>query len=461
MTCPSNLPPLFFQSRFSPPFCFVATGKAFRRVGVVLFLLGVFVVSANALTLDEAARAALANNLDLRAARYEVEKARGRLIQAGLFPNPSIELGGRSDKLGNNESEHTISAGFAQAFPIAGRLRFAKAASRVDVAQAMVEIRNQERLLIGQVQREFVAILLLRDQIAANGEFIETNRNFVNLFEQRLTKAEVSEVDVNLAKVELQRLELDNAGLGVDLGSRELDLRKELGVNPATPLKLDGEIENITARFSAKKYAPSMAVNRPDLRLLELSVDRAKAELQLARAEAWEDWTVGLEYTNESTLDEPRGIDVNNFAGIKLSIPLSFWNRNQGKVHEQQATADQAVQQIEALRLSIRTEIATGLVQATRLRSIVTTYQKALLPRLAKTSDLLKKGISEGLTDSTKLIQAQQQQASLLASYLTANTNYVQALIQLETASGGSPYLSKDFINDRTSLPKNTQRTSK
>ncbi len=416
---------------------------------------------ANALTLDEAARAALANNLDLRAARYEVEKARGRLIQAGLFPNPSIELGGRSDKLGNDEGERTISAGYVQAFPIAGRLRFAKALNRVDVAQAMVEIRNQERLLVGEVQSEFMAILLVKEQMASNGEFIRVNRNFVSLFEQRLEKAEVSEVDVNLAKVELQRLELENAVLGADLSSRELALRRKLGVNPETALKLDGSVETLSARFSAEKYAPSMAVNRPDLRLLELSVDRAKAEMQLARAEAWEDWTVGLEYSNERTLDEPRGIDANNFTGIKISIPLSLWNRNQGKLHEQQATADQAGQQIEALRLSIRTEIATSIVQVTNLRSVVTSYQKTLLPQLANTSELLKKGFSEGLTDSTKLIQAQQQQASLRASYLTAYTNYVQALIQLETASGGSPYLSKDFLNDGTSRTEKTHRSRK
>ena len=65
-----------------------------------------FVVPASALTMDDAVSAALANNLDLRAAKFEVEKARGRLIQAGLWPNPEVEVGERTDRAFSDEGEH-------------------------------------------------------------------------------------------------------------------------------------------------------------------------------------------------------------------------------------------------------------------------------------------------------------------------------------------------------------------
>ena len=414
---------------------------------------GVLASSAQAVTLDDAVRAALAGNLDLRAAKYEVGKARGRLIQAGLWPNPELDFSGRTDRLGNKEGERTVSAGFAQAFPITGRLQFARQVGRVDVAQAMVEIRNRERLLIGEVQRDYLTALLLQRQIAANREFIGVNRDFVTLFEQRLKKAEVSEVDVNLARVEMLRVELETAVLGADLSSRELALKQRLGIGPTGRLEVEGDVEALAAKFRPEKYQPTMVVNRPDVRLLELSVDRAQAEIRLARAEAWQDWTVGLDYENERKMDVPAGLTSNNFTGFKISIPLALWNRNQGKVREQQAASDQARQQIEALRLSIRTEIATSIAQAAKLREVVGSYQTTLLPTLTSTTDLLKKGIKEGLTDATRLVQAQQQRATLRASYLTAYTSYVQALVELETASGGSPFLSKDFLTDRSAPP--------
>ena len=413
----------------------------------------VAVGSASAVTMDRAVTAALGDNLDLRAARYDVEKARGRLMQAGLWPNPEMEFSGRTDRAFSNEGERTLSVGFAQAFPITGRLRFARQVGRVDVAQAMVEIRNRERLLIGEVQRDYLTALLLQRQIAANREVIGVNRDFVNLFEQRLKKAEVSEVDVNFARVELQRVELETAVLEADLSTRELALKQRLGIGPSGALEVEGDVEALAAKFRPEKYQPTMVVNRPDVRLLELSVDRAQAEIRLARAEAWQDWTFGLDYESERTKDDPNGLGSNNFTGLKISIPLALWNRNQGKVHEQQATADQARQQIDALRLSIRTEIATSIAQATKLREVVGRYQTVLLPTLSSTTDLLKKGFREGLSDATRLVQAQQQRATLRASYLTAYTSYVQALVELETASGGSRFLSKDFLTDRSAPP--------
>ncbi|MCA1657972.1 MAG: TolC family protein, partial [Verrucomicrobiaceae bacterium] len=73
--------------------------------------------SAHALTMEQAVVAALSNNLDLRAASYEVEKARGRLLQAGLWPNPELELSTTTDRSFKNEGERTRAAGFQQAFP--------------------------------------------------------------------------------------------------------------------------------------------------------------------------------------------------------------------------------------------------------------------------------------------------------------------------------------------------------
>ena len=227
----------------------------------ILFMLvaslALSVRPARAVTLDQAVASALRNNLDLRAAYFEVEKARGRLIQAGLWPNPELQFSTTTDRTFKDEGERTSTAGFQQAFPISGRLHFAKQASRVDVAQAMAEIRNRERLLIGEVERDFLTVLLLRQQIAANREFIGANREFVNVFEERLKRAEVSEVDVSLARVEMQRLELESGLLEADLSARELSFKLRLGISPEQPVAVEGNLEALTARFAPERYQTS------------------------------------------------------------------------------------------------------------------------------------------------------------------------------------------------------------
>ena len=407
---------------------------------------------APALTMEQAVVTALRNNLDLRAASYEVDKARGRLLQAGLWPNPRLEFSTATDRTFNDEGERASAAGFQQAFPIAGRLHFAKKVSRVDVAQAMAEIRNRERLLIGEVQRDFLNVLLLRQQIAANREFIALNREFVDVLEERFKRAEVSEVDLNLARVELQRLGVESAMLESDLVARELSLKLRMGLPPEQKITLEGNVEALAAKFRPEKYRTTMVVNRPDLRQTELGIDRAAAEIRLARAEAWADWTLGVDYDHERSVDEPNGLTTDEFLGFKVSIPIALWNRNQGRVYEQRAAAEQARQQFEAQRLAIRSEIATAMARARKLRDAVGNYRE-LIPQLSETSALVRKGYTEGLIPATQVVQMQQQQTTLRSAFLTANANYLQTLIDLETATASSPFLKKDFLEQRSADP--------
>ncbi len=401
--------------------------------------------TALGLTLDGAVDRALANNLDLRAAYYNLEIGRGKLIQAGLWPNPELEFSGNTERPFSTEGERIYSSGFAQAFPISGRLAKAKRVARVDVAQAILEIRNRERLLIGDVQKDFLSALILRRQIAVRNESKEVNQDLLNISEARLKKAEVSEVDVNLARTEVQRLQLENDLLSADLDARLVALRQKLGLAPDTPLTLEGDLDELLSRFLATGAGFSPAL-RPDLRLTELGIDRARAELALARAEAWEDWRVGLDYEDDRTLDDPNGLRTDRFVGLKLAIPLPLWNRNQGRVYEQRATAEQARQQVEALVLTIRAEVAAAAARASKLKEVAGLYSKNVLPLYNRNLSLLRQGYAQGLSEFSQIVQTQNQQVSLRVTYFDAQTRYAEALVDLETAAATNPHLKKDFL---------------
>lgn len=406
------------------------------------------------LTLDGAVDRALTHNLDLRAAYYNLEIGRGRLIQAGIWPNPELEFAGNTQRPFSNEKERTYSSGFTQAFPISGRLAKAKRVARVDVAQALLEIRNRERLLIGEVQKDFLAALVLRQQIAVRDEVKGINQDLLNISEARLKKAEVSEVDVNLARTEVQQLELENDLIRAELNARLVTLRQKLGLAPAAPLTVEGDLDQLVARFSEDGAGFSPAL-RPDLRQTELGIDRARAEIALARAEAWEDWRVGFDYSSDRVVDDPNGFRTDQFLGLRLAIPVPLWNRNQGRVYSQQATALQARQQVEALCLTIRAEIAAAAARVLQLKAAAGLYSQRVLPLYNKNIGLLKQGYAQGLAQFSQLVQTQNQQALLRITYFDAQTRYAEALVDLETAAASNPHLKKDFLQplSRSGLP--------
>ena len=76
---------------------------------------GTHLMPHEALSLEEVLRAALLQNPELSATAFEVHAAEARTLQAGLFPNPEIELeledfGGTGEVQGVQASESTFAA---------------------------------------------------------------------------------------------------------------------------------------------------------------------------------------------------------------------------------------------------------------------------------------------------------------------------------------------------------------
>ena len=146
---------------------------------------------AAGLTLDRAIHTAVRDNKDLQAAKQVVEIAQARLLQAGLPPNPSLELGTRNDLLFGNHGEYTASAAFTQRFPITGRIARQKDVARIDVALATTEIEQAERKLAGEVARRFYQVLVLDHQIQLRDRLIRTDQELVKVTRNRFRVAEV------------------------------------------------------------------------------------------------------------------------------------------------------------------------------------------------------------------------------------------------------------------------------
>ena len=95
-----------------------------NQILIMAVLVGtsVSVFAEQSLTLDAALQSALANNRELAAARVRVEEAKARLQQAGLWPNPELELDGRFDNAFRDEGQHNLSVGINQPFSVSGRI---------------------------------------------------------------------------------------------------------------------------------------------------------------------------------------------------------------------------------------------------------------------------------------------------------------------------------------------------
>lgn len=404
---------------------------------VFLFLACGCVGFSAELSLDRAIRRGLANNRELGAAALGSEAARGRVEQAGLRPNPTFDAGAQDDLLTGNRGVRKFDLGFSQAIPLGGRLREAQAVARVGIGSAIADLDNRRRLVAGEITKVFVDVLVLDRHIALREQIIEANRRLLELSRGRAQVGEVSAVEVNAAALELAKLDQERAGFIADRLNRLQDLKSLLGAAPDEALEPAGDLDALVAQLAGSSDGTPATWNRADLRAATLVIERLDAEQRLARAEVKGDIVVGGTYSFERGRDG----DADNLVGARVSIPLPFRNKNQGRLRELRAERTRAQREVEALQLTIDSEVAAARQRSVQLQKIFETYGTAVVPLGEKAERDLAAAYQQGQVPLFQVIQSQQQRLALATGALQIRAAYAQALADLQTATGRNPQL--------------------
>ena len=390
------------------------------------------------LSLSQLIQIAERDNKDLQAARYAIQIGQARLLQAGLWPNPRLELSGNTDVAFRDDGEYTNSTGISQPFPIAGRILREKNVARVDIALAEAEIADAERRVAGEVAADVYRILVIDQQISSRDALAKVEEKLAKTTRDRHKAAEVSELDVNTVQLDLERLLQEDVLLKSQRQTLLVSLNTLIGRPATAPLTIDEPLPATTELPSLTQLQTQALESRPDLQNARLGVDRAQAQRALAKAERWEDWSVSLGVEQSKrvlTGVPPQSSD--RALMLSVSIPLPLFNKNQGLIAEAEASGDQAMARIEALRVGIAAEVASAYAESSNLQRSLDRYRQDLLPVSARNVQLAQKGYGQGLVSVVEVVQAQRQQAELNATYLTTLDQYLQALVRLRTATGG------------------------
>lgn len=218
-------------------------------------------VAQNALTREQVVQVALANNRDLAAARVRIEEAQARLVQAGLWPNPELDLDGRFDNAFNNEGEQTLGVGVSQPISVSGRINARKRVAELELDRARAEVSDQERRLAGDVQRVHTEMLDTTAQIGLQEFLIAMNAELLRIARAALQRAELSQRDVTAIRIAQQQAQQIHGSLQARYASQRLDLNQLLGRSPEDALTVAGHLED-QARLAPAAVTLEQALDR-------------------------------------------------------------------------------------------------------------------------------------------------------------------------------------------------------
>lgn len=400
------------------------------KASFLLFLaLGSFASSAAALTLSlaDVAPRVRAHHPALKAARLAIAEAQGRQLGSGRLSNPSFNYDFQNQ---SRVSPQTGIFSFDQAFPVTRRLSLEKKLTSQLVQAATLEVRDVERKLIADAQQQVVRLLTLTRQKALRQQQTELAQKLADFAEGRAKAGEVSPLDAKQVRLDSQRLRVEFRLLEAQSVSLLGQLKPMLGLRSEDTLTISGDLPPMEL--------PTVTTwtLRPDYQLAQTKIMAAETDKSLARANRLQDVKMGLFASNEMQDVPGTGRVRTGYIGFRFSLPLPFWNRNQGNIAEKTATADRARLERDALAMQINSESGTARKEMETNASIVRETRENLLPLAAEQMDAMQKAYEAGQADLQSVLRSRDQRLQLESSTLDALRDFHLARIRYEAAVG-------------------------
>lgn len=390
-------------------------------------------------TLQQAVEFAQQNNGELKALREEKGIREAGKIKAGLYPNPVLDLDGTTGELSGSPSENSISIGISQEF-----LTMGKRGKRLQVADKEIEgfgrqIDNSGRLLTEEVKNTFYDLLLAEKRVELAERSIALNNQLLEVTKQRLEAGDIPELEVNLARVEVARSEGRKVEAERELYPAKARLLAIMGLSPDQGAGFSGSLEGKPFTRSLLELKDLALAKRPDVRALDAETAKGDAEIALARAERIPNITAGLGYQRENTAIEVAGSeakDRDNLIGLKVSIPIPLFDRNQAGIREAQARKGSAENRYIFARTVVGREVEAAYARLTTAEKSLSIYGKDIIPQLEENLKLVQEAYRLGEVGILTVIEEQKKFFDVNDGYLAALYARQTALAKLEAAVG-------------------------
>ena len=392
---------------------------------------------------NEIVRRALAANGELAAARMEIERARARLRQAGLRPNPTIDVEQSTGRFTGSPGEGEVSVGVAVPIELGGKRSRRIELARAELEASEAEVADRERRLTNEVRALYAEALAAIRELSTLEELNDLDLQTTRFVQARVNEGETAPIELNQLRVEVERLRSRRALVEGRLKGTLLRLKSLTGIGPSEILRLGEDLQQPVALPSPASVDAAIEIalrSRPDLKFARLSEEVAQAGLQLARAQAVPDLTPFTKYSNSRSVfeDTPVGVlrDRDKLLTFGVSVEIPIFNRNQGGKEEAEVAINQAQRRREFLEAVIRSEVQSAYARYEAAQAAVTTFEQGAIPRSSENVRTIRAAYQIGAFSITDLLVEQRRLLDVQREFTEALAERYRALADLQAAMG-------------------------
>jgi cobalt-zinc-cadmium efflux system outer membrane protein len=363
-------------------------------------------------TLADLQQLAAANSPALRQAASDVQAARGVMIQAGAYPNPTLTYTANP----NNNASATGEPGIAiaQTIKTTGKLRLAVAAAQKNLDNAELALRRARSDLSTQVRTAYYALLVARETMVVNEALAR--------FTDEIYRVQVGQLRAKQAAA-YEPAALRSIDYTVRLAHKQAiqayiyawkQLVTAVGLHQLPLTEVAGRIDTVIPHFDYDTVLAHALRQHTDVLTARNGVDVASFNLKLAQITPYPDIGVSAGWNKELTLS-PFG----SVTTVSVSVPVPVWDHNRGNIIAAEAALVRASEEPHRVELALTNSLATAYQAYKANLDALEYYRRYILPDQVRTyRGVFERRRVDRNAAFGDLVQAQQTLVTDVTAYL-------------------------------------------
>ncbi len=312
-----------------------------------------------------------------------------------------------------------------------------------------------------QIIEDYYAVLLARGEVDITQRAVDRAKQFYDRNNVMFTgegielppgvewKSRVTIMDVGQARLDWERAKQDLISAQQSYRDATDRLLLDMGLTPGATPELTTALVYRPQEYDEAALTAAALESSTELARLELSRQDAEADRRLARSEARPDLLATLGLTDLGETAGGATVSTGWFTGVRVEIP--FFDRGR---RESLDRADRSLQVLAQRRIAAHDRVAQEVQRQVRAAA----SSRARIDIGLQARDLAKQNreaaqamFEEGLTDSLRVVDADQRYVQADRSLLQEQTNYLLATVRVRRALGED--VAEGLLSEETAPP--------
>lgn len=407
-----------------------------KKIWVPLVFISVWVSAQTPrqITLTNALAEARRNNPVLQAQKLNILQSQADVVTAGLRPNPLL----------NNQTLQLVKPGaypenasvlsnrnrqvwWQLTTPVNVNKQRQKAVvySEQAVELSRRDVAETERNLLFEVGSQWLNAWSARrslDLIVQAQQYVDT---LVRINEVRLRNQVITQTDLLRTQVLADQYRIRAQTARQELQNQLTRLQRLLNTTDTLTIRTQDDA-NFWSPVAADSLLAAAQRSRADIRLAEQGVVVAESNTQLQQALRTPRPELGMIYNPQNSLP---------YIGFYGTMPLPFFNKNQGNIQKAKIQQQQAQEVVRYTRQQVQTEVLTAFRSYTTQRANLDRYT-GILQQQEQILSNVRYAYLKGGTTIVDFLEAQRSWLDVQQTYLDTQEAYRRSLLQLLFATG-------------------------